>query len=209
VNPRVAIAIAVAGSLALAGVVLAAIGDSGDSAVVDPGPAPGVVAERSAFAGSRLPERVPAPDFELRDQDGREVTMQALRGRPVVVTFLYTHCDESCPGQAQQIKGALDELGVDIPALAISVEPERDTPASARAFLAKQGVTGRLRFVLGDRAELRPLWRGYAISPQSDDAEHQARIVLVDGRGLQRVGFPADQATPERLAHDLRLLGAG
>ncbi len=36
--------------------------------------------------------------------------------------------------------------------------------------------------------------------------EHQARIVIVDQRGLQRIGFPVDQATPERIAHDVRLL---
>jgi hypothetical protein len=38
--------------------------------------------------------------------------------------------------------------------------------------------------------------------------EHQARITLVDANGYQRVGFPGSEATPERLAHDLRLLEA-
>jgi hypothetical protein len=33
--------------------------------------------------------------------------------------------------------------------------------------------------------------------------------VLVDPRGVQRVSFPVDQLTPERLAHDVRLLGRG
>ena len=60
----------------------------------------------------------------------------SLRGRPVVVTFLYSHCDDTCPAQAQVIRGALDELGEDLPALAIAVDPPRDTPDSARAFLA-------------------------------------------------------------------------
>ena len=43
----------------------------------------------------------------------------------------------------------------------------------------------------------------------STEEEHQARIVIVDGRGFQRVGFPIDQATPERIAHDVRLLEQG
>jgi protein SCO1/2 len=51
------------------------------------------------------------------------------------------------------------------------------------------------------------VWRGYAVQPQSARTEHQARIVLVDSRGFQRIGFPIDQATPERIAHDVRLLG--
>ena len=36
--------------------------------------------------------------------------------------------------------------------------------------------------------------------------EHLAHIALVDARGFQRVGYPVSEATPERLAHDLRLL---
>jgi protein SCO1/2 len=159
-----------------------------------------------AFAGALLPPGVKAPDFALRDQDDRAITMRALRGRPAIVTFLYTHCKETCPAQAQQVKGALNELGHDVPALAIAVDPPRDTPASARHFLLEQRMTGRMDFVLGSRAQLRPVWKGYAIQPQSVQEEHQARTVLVDKRGYQRIGFPLGQTTPERLAHDVRLL---
>ena len=60
--------------------------------------------------------------------------------------------------------------------------------------------------MLGTRAQLSPLWQGFAIRPQAVTEEHQARFTLVDKRGFQRVGFPVAQATPERLAHDLRLL---
>jgi protein SCO1 len=151
---------------------------------------------------------VRTPDFTLRDQDGRPVSMRALRGRPAVVTFLYSRCEDSCPAEAQQVKGALDDLGRDVPVLAISVKPEEDTRASARHFIEEQGMTGRMDFVLGSRPELARLWKGFAISPQTERVEHQARIALIDGEGYQRVGFPLDQATPERIAHDLRELGA-
>ena len=86
--------------------------------------------------------------------------MRDFRGRPVIVTFLYTNCDETCPPQAQQIKGALDQLEEDVPALAIAVDPPNDTPESARAFLTEQRMTGRMEFVVGDEEELRPLWDG-------------------------------------------------
>ena len=104
------------------------------------------------------------------------------------------------------MRGALDELGHDVPALAIAVDPPRDTPGRAQAFLAKQRATGRIDFVLGSRAELRPVWDGFFIRPQSVTEEHQARFTLVDSRGYQRIGYPGAEATPERLAHDLRLL---
>jgi protein SCO1/2 len=132
--------------------------------------------------------------------------MSQYRGRNVIVTFLYSHCRTECPVQAQQIKGALDDLGHDVPALAVSVDPPGDKPASVKHFNSEQGVTGRLRWVLGDAGQLRRLWKAFAIVPQTDHQAHMARIVLVDRHGVQRIGFPASQTTPERLAHDLRLL---
>jgi protein SCO1 len=199
VNPRVLIALVVVAAAALAAVVLAADGASDGGGSGDGG----------RFEGATLPLGLRAPEIGLRDEDGEPVRMAALRGTPVIVTFLYSNCDDSCPAQAQQVKGAFDRLGEDLPALAISVDPEHDTPRSARAFLSEQRMTGRLRFVLGSRSELERVWHGYRVQPQRDDLDHTARIVLVDGKGVQRVGYPLGEVTPERLAHDLRLLAAG
>ena len=198
-GPRVVLALVVACVAALAALVLVGRARDGREGPAD-------ASAGSRFQGARMPEGLRAPDFALRDQDGRRITMRQLRGRPVIVTFLYTTCEETCPAQAQTVKGALDELGHDVPALAIAVDPPRDTAARARAFLAKQRVSGRLRFVLGTPAQLGRLWRAFAIQPQMVTEEHQARFTLVDRRGYQRVGFPAAQATPERLAHDVGLL---
>jgi protein SCO1 len=198
VNPRVVVALTLLCVFALGAVVLAASRRDGGGAET--------ATAGSRFEGAIMPAGLRAPDFELRDQDGEPVSMRELRGKPVLVTFLYTTCEETCPLQAQTVRGALDELGHDLPAIAIAVDPPRDTPERARAFLAEQRALGRLDFVLGSRAELRPLWKGFAIQPQSVTQEHQARFTLVDARGYQRVGYPAHQATAERLAHDLRLL---
>jgi protein SCO1 len=198
VNPRVTVALALAVLFAFVAVVLAARpGDSGTPAGPD------------RFEGAVLPRGLRAPDFALTDERGKRVTMRAYRGKPVIVSFLYSTCRDTCPTQAQQIKGALDDLGRDLPALAVSVDPPRDTPQSAAAFLSKQRMTGRLRWVLGPRARLAPIWKAYAATGQRNDDEHNARFVLVDPKGFQRVGFPLDKVTPERVAHDLRLLAAG
>ena len=195
-NPRVVLALSLLCVFALGAVVLAAGGkDEPDSETAS-----------SAFAGALMPKGVRAPDFDLRDEYGKPISMSSFRGKPVVVTFLYTHCENTCPAQAQTVRGALDDLGRDVPAIAVSVDPPRDTRDSARAFLSKQHALGRIHFVLGTRAQLEPLWKGFAIQPQLPGQEHQARITLVDKRGYQRIGFPGSQATPERLAHDLRLL---
>jgi protein SCO1/2 len=192
VNARIAIALTLVAAFALGAVVLT----SGSSGRDEPG----------GFEGSTMPTGVRAPDFDLRDQDGKPISMRSLRGRPVLVSFLYTTCDDTCPAQAQTMRGALDDLGHDVPAIAIAVDPPRDTPERARAFLLKARASGRIDFVLGSRAQLRPLWKGFFIRPQSVDQEHQARFTLIDKKGFQRIGFPGDAATPEALAHDLRLL---
>jgi protein SCO1/2 len=164
--------------------------------------------ESARFEGALKPRGLRAPDFRLRTQDGDVLRMRDLRGSPVIVTFLYADCEETCPPQAQQVKGALDALGRDVPVVAVAVDPERDTPAAARRFLAEQGMSGRMEFVLGSRKQLEPVWKGYAIQPQLRGAEHQAVIALVDGRGLQRIGFPLGEASPDRIAHDVRVLAA-
>ena len=161
------------------------------------------------FEGATLPRDLETPDFDLTDQDGEPVAMRDLRGQPVIVTFLYTSCEDTCPSQAQQVRATLDELGSDVPALAVAVDPPRDTRASARSFLADQNLTGRMRFVLGRRDELERVWSDFGVQPQREDLEHTARLVLIDPKGAQRVSYPLDQITPERLAHDLRLLQAG
>ncbi len=210
-SPRVVLALVLTGLLSLAGIVIGVLGQGGEAGEAETRD-PAVLASTrgSEFEGAVMPDGVRAPDFTLRNQDGEPVRMRDLRGRPSIVTFLYTKCDETCGPQAQQIKGALDRLGEDVPAVAVAVKPGSDTESSARRFLDEQGMTGRMDFALGSRRELEPVWKGFAIQPQLADAEHQARIVLIDGRGFQRVGFPLDQATPERIAHDVRVLaGAG
>jgi len=191
----------VVGLVALAGIIVGVRGSSNTSTAE-----PAVKVPPSAFEGAELPPGVKAPDFSLRDENGKRVTMKQYRGKPVVVTFMYSHCKTECPVQAQQIKGALDDLGHDLPALSISVDPPGDKPPSVKRFDREQGVTGRIRWVLGSEPQLRRLWKGFAVVPQSNGQEHMSRIVLIDKRGIQRVGFPVQQTTPERLAHDLRVL---
>ena len=201
-NPRVAIALALVGAFALGGIVFAAT-------EADDDPAPAAAKGPLRFAGSTLPGGVKAPEFDLTDERGRRIRMSDFRGKPVLVTFLYTTCKDTCPAQAQTAKGALNELGKDLPVIAIAVDPPNDTERNAQSFLLKQRMNERMRFVLGSKGDLAPLWRGYHVQPQSITQEHSGRFVLVDPRGFQRAAFPLDKATPESLAHDLRILAAG
>jgi protein SCO1/2 len=160
------------------------------------------------FAGALRPPQIPPMDFSLRDQDGKVASLRAYRGQPVILTFLYSTCQNTCPIIADQIRGALDDLGHDPPALAVSVDPAHDTPETAKHFLLRHSVYGRMRFLLGTRAQLAPIWKTYGISPQTKSYDHSAYVLLIGKDGRQRVGFPVSELTPEGLVHDVNVLQA-
>jgi protein SCO1 len=169
-------------------------------------------ARNDDFDGAALPPGVRAHDFTLSDQYGRSVSLSAYRGRVAALAFLSTDC-RSCVLVAQQVRGALDELGTaPISTAFVSTDPTADTPAKVNRFLSETSLTGRVQFLTGTRARLRPVWRAYRIAPASagrSASEAATTVLLIDRNGIERVGFGLEQITPEGLAHDIRLLRAG
>jgi protein SCO1/2 len=172
------------------------------------GAQPALELSTQGYAGAVRPQGLRVPAFALPDQDGRTVTAGSLRGRPAIFAFVYSTCRDTCPAQVQTIRGALDQLGRDVPVIGVSVDPGNDTPLRAKSFLLKQSMTGRMEFLLGTRAQLAPVWHAFGIQPQTRTLEHSAHVVLADARGYQRIGFPFDGLTSEGLTHDLVRLGA-
>ncbi len=175
------------------------------------GPATGStpVAAHGPFNGPTMPPGLHAHDFVLRDVTGRRVSLAADRGHVVVLTFIHSLCHDTCPFMVEQIKGALNLLprnGAGVPAIGVSAYPSEDTVAHRRAFLAKHEMTGRMAFVNGPMAVMRPIYHAYAVQPVTPKVDHSTFVILIDKRGFERVGFPADELTPESLAHDIRVL---
>ncbi len=201
-NPRLVVAVAVVSACVMfaAGVALAPRGADGAGA-----------GGQAGVAGALRPPGIPPADFALRDQDGERVSTADLRGQVTVVTFLYTSCEDACPLVAQQIRGALDVLGRDVPVLAVSVDPAGDTQRSARSFLLDQRLPDRMDFLLGSPEELRPVWDAFGIQPQTEredgpESDHSVSVVLLDRDGVQRIGYPINGLTPDALAGDIALL---
>jgi protein SCO1/2 len=202
-HPRIRLALVVAGTCLIAVLAGAAVfgGGSGTSTGSGVGP--------TGFAGALKPPKARAPDFRLHDDaTNATVAMRQFRGRTVIVTFMYSTCQDTCPLTAQQIRGALDALGHDVPLLIVSVDPKGDTPFHVKRFLVKEQLAGRASYLTGTRAQLEPVWKGYGIQPQGKGFEHTSASVIVDGSGRQRIGFLSSQLVPEDLTHDLRALGA-
>lgn len=168
-----------------------------------------VIAVHSGFDGPTFPQGLRAAGFTLRDQSGRGVTLGRFRGHVVVLTFIHSLCHDTCPFMVEQIKGALNLLpgqGRGVPVLGVSVAPGEDTPATRRAFLRRHGMEARVAFLNGPLPAIRRVWRDYAIQPVKGPIDHSTFVLLIDRRGYERVGFPADQLTPEGLSHDIRVL---
>jgi protein SCO1 len=163
----------------------------------------------SEFDGPTMPPNLRAADFTLTDQTGRRVSLAADRGKVVVLTFIHSKCRDTCPFMVEQIKGALNDLpgsGRGVPTIGVSVDPSEDTVRSRDAFLAAHQMTGRLAFVNGPLVTMKRIWHDYGIQPVTPKVDHSTFVLLIDKRGYERVGFAADQLTPEGLAHDIRVL---
>lgn len=167
----------------------------------------------SPFAGIELPDPTPSPDFALEDERGRSLRLSDQRGKVVFVTFLYTRCPDVCPLIAEALNRALKALGSDraaVRVLAVSVDPEGDTPGRVRLFAADHRLRPEFHYLLGSEKELEPVWRLYdvfalAAEPGSEMVEHSAQTVLVDREGLRRVVYPSD-ATTDDYVKDARIL---
>jgi protein SCO1 len=186
--------------LAAIGVILVSSRGSGGGATAT---------AQSEFDGPPLPANLRAANFSLVDQHGRRVTLSRDRGRVVVLTFIHSLCHDTCPFMVEQIKGALDDLpngGRGVPTLGVSAAPAEDTVTNRNRFLTKHEMDGRMAFLNGPMPAMRRIWHAYAIQPVTPKVDHSTFVMLIDKRGYERVGFPADQLTPEGLAHDIRVL---
>jgi protein SCO1/2 len=198
-----ALVLAVAPTVPLSGCSSGSASSTGASATQS------VPAGASGFDGAALPSGVAAPTFSLRDQAGAPVSLAAYRGQVVIVAFLYSTCGSPCVVIAQQIRGALDELGRSVPVLVISADPAADRPTSVERFLRQVSLGGRVRWLNGSPAQLRPVWHAFRVLPASAGGAAFARtasVFLIDRGGNERVIFQLEQLTPEALSHDVRKL---
>ena len=178
--------------LAAVAIALAALGGVGVALVA-------YLALGSAEAGLALPQmhgqvswpagERPAPPFELRDQNGRVVSLPDLRDRPLLITFLDSRCVEQCPIAGRQLGMMLRGMApADRPALLIvSVDPAGDTPASIRRAMRTWGLAGpyRWHWLRGSKSELAAIWRHYGIRGE----QASVALYLIDRRGFKRTGY--------------------
>ena len=149
--------------------------------------------------------------FQLTDQNGKAVTDKSLKGKPTLIFFGYTHCPDVCPTSLFEISEVLRAMGKDadkVNAVFISVDPERDTPATMKDYLSS--FDPRLQGLSGAPAEITKVissYRVYAKKVPTKDGDytmdHTALIYLMDRDGRFVSPFNLKR-TPEEAAADLK-----
>ena len=158
-------------------------------------------------------EKNMAPDFTLTDGvSGKSLTLSSLRKSTVALAFLYTRCPDVCPLTAGQFRAAQRSLGDDaskVEFVAVSVDPEGDTPAAVREFSDLHDLSERWHYLIGPRQQLETVWALYGIgsftSSGARAVEHNDAIYLIDSRGRERAILHSSDPT-NWLLDDLRAL---
>jgi cytochrome oxidase Cu insertion factor (SCO1/SenC/PrrC family) len=161
------------------------------------GSSPATAGTLPAFHGQAVwdPGARTAPAFTLRDQRGATVSLSALRGRPVLLTFLDSQCKQQCPIQGRQLASILRRLPVaERPAIVVvSVDPSGDTPAGIRRATTEWGLAGPWTWywLNGARSRLAAVWHSYGITvdPSSGDIVHSLVLYLIDRSGSERTAY--------------------
>ena len=146
--------------------------------------------------------------FSLLDQDGRRVSEQDFRGRFMLVYFGYTFCPDVCPLGLQTLMQALEDLPAELRArvvpVFVTVDPERDTVAVMKDYVASfgpdlVGLTGSPDEV----AQALRAWRVYVSKGEAKDGvylvDHSTFTYLMGPDGAYVTHFGHD-ATPEAIA---------
>jgi protein SCO1/2 len=181
---------------------------------------PGGEAAAAEALGPRPGTEVPA--VKLVNQDGRPLELEGLRGRAVLLTFVYTRCPfpDQCPLLSNNFAAVHRELERDAALrprthlLSITLDPAYDTPKVLRSYGA--AYTERYAaetfehwdFATGDPAEIRRLAQffGLAYKEESGQIIHSMRTALLAPDGKVYKIYRGNEWKPEQVLADVRSL---
>lgn len=163
----------------------------------------------SSLQGTDL-GNTPSSNFQLTDQNGKQVSLAQFKGQPVVLTFLYTHCSNECPLTTEKLHTVMQSLGSDaqkVGILAVSTDPKNDTQAAAQTFSKAYNMQDYWHFLIGTQQQLSPVWKAYNIyvEARQQTVNHTLAWYLIDKQGRERIFFGND-FVPSQMTTDLQKL---
>ena len=167
-----------------------------------------------ADASSRLAVIKNAPDFALRDQNEKLVRLADYRGKVVIVGFIFTTCNGSCPAtthrmaKVQQECARRPELAERVQFVSISLDPERDSPEALRGYMRLFDIKDKdnWSFLTGATKEVAPVieaWGMWVKAAANGQLDHPSRVFLIDPRGRIREIYNLDFFRPPWVLQDI------
>ena len=157
-----------------------------------------------------------ARHLELPDTEGKMRSLADWKGKVVVVFFGYTQCPDFCPttlAELAQVKKSLGAAGDKVQVVFVTVDPERDSPAILKAYVANFGpdfvaLRGSLEQTAAVAQEFKVFYAKVAgKTPGSYSMDHSAASFVFDTSGQARLYVPYG-GDPKALAADLHQLAA-
>jgi protein SCO1/2 len=127
----------------------------------------------------------------LVDQRGARFSLDDLRGRPVMVTFVATRCTDACPiatALYSQLAARLRRAHVDATLLEVTLDPQYDTPFVMERYAQRYDGGGPAwRFASGAPGDVRAVMRAFGVTAVKDGRGipevHSTFAYLIDPRG--------------------------
>lgn len=158
---------------------------------VSAAPAVAAIDAARALQASRAAIGSQPAAYAFTDTGGRRVTLADFRGRPLVVSFVYTGCSQVCPTATRALARAVREgraaLGADaFDVVSIGFDIPADNPMSLKVFAARNGVDdARWAFLTPDPGVPEAIARdfGFAFEPAAGGFDHLTQVTVLDARG--------------------------
>ena len=150
-------------------------------------------------------------NLEVIDQDGRKLEFydDILKGKIVVINFIFTNCQGACPLMTRHLTLVRDLLGPDaggeIHFVSISIDPVRDTPAAMKEFAENHDADQDYwRFITGKPENLEAIVK--RLGQYTDDVEaHSTLMLAANVRTAHWIKIPPN-VPPNGAVERLRML---
>jgi protein SCO1/2 len=155
-----------------------------------------------------------APNFVLTDQEGRRFDSASLRGKVVVLDFIYTTCTDVCPFFTANFAELQHRLNAEqkraIFLVSITTDPEIDSPKVLRSYGKRYKADfSNWAFLTATEAQLKEVWKGFGIRVirrARGLVQHDSVTMLIDRQGVRRFNHWGEKVQLKDVEGELALL---
>jgi protein SCO1 len=156
-------------------------------------------------------------DTKLVDQNGNNVTLASLKGKPIVVDFIYTSCPGTCLMETAKLANVAlrlgPELGSKVSIVSITVDPEHDGPKQLLDYSRQQGADEKgWYFLTGSPADVDSALGGFKVIREKEpdgSVTHIVSMFLVGPDGREIREYNGEIVKPANIVNDVNKLTNG